>query len=220
MFIAMGGRPIAKEYHVPNELVCFVGTGPGDVPMPTDPIRYEKFVVMIAADFERKRGGLAVAAVTEARKQRTDIGIKFIGAKPPDAVMALPFVEWCGWLDLQKDADRARFAHVMTRAGAHNLLSRVDLTPLAIPEAAVYGMATIATSVGGIPEMIENGKTGWLIDPTARASDIANILVEIFADPALLRAAGEAANGLCGNTWNWASVAEKAVATVGLVIAE
>jgi glycosyltransferase involved in cell wall biosynthesis len=207
---------IAKEYNIPNERMCCVGTGRGDVPLPVEPIRYEKFLVMIAADFYRKGGRLAVDAVAEARKQGADLGIKFIGARPPNEVMALPFVEWCGWLDLQKDTDRARFADIMSRAGAHILLSRADLTPLVILEAAVYGKATIATAVGGIPEMIVNGKTGWLVEPTAQAGDIGRMLFEVFADSAWLRAAGQAANCVSGHAWNWAAVAEKAAATLHL----
>ena len=209
----VAGR-IAREYNIPDERLHCVGTGPGDVPLPIEPIRYENFLVMIAGDFERKGGRLAVDAVAEARRRGADLGVKFIGAKPPDDVMALPFVEWCGWLDLRKEADSKRFADLISRAGAHILLSRADLTPLAIPEAAVYSKATIAAAVGGIPEMIENGKTGWLVDPAAQEGDIGKLLAEIFADTVLLEKAGCAASCFGREAWNWSAVAEKATATL------
>ncbi len=65
---------IAKEYHIPSERVGFVGTGPGAVPPPIEPVRYDNFLVMIAGDFERKGGWLAVEAVAAARKLGVEVG--------------------------------------------------------------------------------------------------------------------------------------------------
>jgi glycosyltransferase involved in cell wall biosynthesis len=208
----VAGR-IAKEYHFPSERVRFVGTGPGDVPPPIEPVRYENFLVMIAGDFERKGGRLAVESVAAARKGGSDIGIKFIGAKPPPDVLALPFVEWCGWLDLQQNADRRRFAEVLSRAGAQILLSRSDLTPLVIPEAASYGKATLAAAVGGIPEMIKDGETGWLFRPEATPAEIGERIAEVFKEPNRLAQAGAAAHSFCAERWSWEQVAKWAVET-------
>lgn len=202
---------ITKEYALDPGQARFVGTGPGDVPPPVQPLLSENFLVMIAGDFERKGGRLAVAAVTAARRLGSDVGIKFIGARPPDDLLSLPFVEWCGWLDLRHEGDRRRFADVMSRAGAHILLSRVDLTPLAIPEAAAYSKATLATRVGGVPEMIEHGKSGWLAGKGDGPEEIGSLVARIVAQPEKLRSSGFAANSVYRKLWNWPAVAEKAV---------
>lgn len=203
---------IAREYDIPQARVRFVGTGPGDVPPPAEPVRYENFLVMITADFERKQGRLAVEAVQAARQLGVELSIKFIGAQPPADVLALPWVEWCSWLDLTKEEDRARFADVMSRAGAQILLSRADLTPLAIPEAATYSKATLATAVGGIPEMIEDESTGWLVNVKPTALELGSLLSRLFARPDQLRAAGVAANQAAQKKWNWQTVAGEALA--------
>jgi glycosyltransferase involved in cell wall biosynthesis len=205
---------ITKQYGLRRSQALFVGTGPGDVPPPAEPIRYEKFLVMITADFQRKRGRLAVDAVTEARKQGMDVGIKFIGAKPPADVLALPFVEWCGWLDLKRTDDRGRFAEVMSRAGAQILLSRADLTPLVIPEAARYGKATLATAVGGIPEMIRDGETGWLVRPDSLLAEIGERVVSVFSEKGALLRAGTAARSFCTSRWSWEAVAKRTLSTI------
>jgi glycosyltransferase involved in cell wall biosynthesis len=199
---------IAKEYCLPPERVRFVGTGPGDVPPPVEPVRYENFLVMIAGDFERKGGRVAVEAVAAARKRQADIGIKFIGAKPPGDVLALPFVEWCGWLDPQLNADRHRFAQVLSIAGAHILLSRSDLTPLVIPEAASYSKATIATAVGGIPEMIRDGETGWLLRPESTPAEVGECLAQLFNNPSRLAQAGKNARSFCATNWSWDKIGD------------
>lgn len=64
--------------------------------------------------------------------------------------------------------------------------------PLAVLEAMMLGIAPIATAVGGTPECIREGETGWLVpahDPVALADRIA----EVAADPALVARVGQAA---------------------------
>lgn len=201
---------ITKAYNLEAGKAICVGTGPGNVPLPIGPVRYENFLVMIAGDFERKGGRLAVEAVAAAQKLGAEVGLKFIGAKPPSDVLALPFVEWCGWLDLDRNPDRQRFCDLLSRAGAQILLSRSDLTPLVIPEAARYGKATIATSVGGIPEMIQDGKTGWLIVPNSSSKEIGRKIARIFKQAQERCAVGLAAQENCARNWSWTAVAERA----------
>jgi glycosyltransferase involved in cell wall biosynthesis len=200
---------ITREYQLPAGLARCVGTGPGNVPLPVEPVRYENYLVMVAGDFERKGGRLAVGSVTAARKLGVDASLKFIGAKPPPDVLALPFVEWCGWLDCRQEADRRRFAEVLSRAGAQILLSRSDLTPLVIPEAAGYGKATLAAAVGGIPEMIRDGETGWLVRPEDSAAAIGGRIALVFKEPDRLTQAGAAAKSFCAEHWSWNSTASR-----------
>jgi glycosyltransferase involved in cell wall biosynthesis len=205
---------ITREYGLDAGKAIFVGTGPGGVPPPIAPVRYENFLVMIGGDFERKGGRLAVESVAAARKLGVEVGIKFIGAQPPADLMALPFVEWCGWLDMAKEPDRVRFAEIMSRAGAQILLSRTDLTPLVIPETATYSKATFATRVGGIPEMIQDGKTGWLVASTATLAEIGGKIAEIFRHPEYLAQIGNASKNFCSENWSWQAVGDKCVASM------
>lgn len=200
---------ITREYQLPVGQARCVGTGPGDVPPAIEPVRYENFLVMIAGDFERKGGRLAVESVAAARKLGADVSIKFIGAQPPPDVLALSFVEWCGWLNLTNEADRQRFSDVLSRAGAQILLSRSDLTPLVIPEVATYGKATLAAAVGGIPEMIQEGKTGWLVQPGASSTEIGSLISKIFRNPCQLKECGVSASQYLKQIWSWESVANR-----------
>lgn len=206
---------ITHEYSLPAGHAQCVGIGPDKVPTPAGPTRYDNFLVMIAADFERKGGRLAVESIAEARKLGIDLHIKFIGAQPPDDVLDLPFVEWCGWLNLTDDADRRRFASILSQAGALILLSRTDLTPLVIPEAACFSKATIATDVGGIPEMIKDGQTGWLIRPSESSpAQIGERLAAIFREPDKLAKAGAAAASFCAENWSWKATANHCISNM------
>jgi glycosyltransferase involved in cell wall biosynthesis len=115
---------------------------------------------------------------------------------------------------MKREADRARFAEILSRAGAQILLSRSDLTPLVIPEAATYSRATIATAVGGIPEMIKDSETEWLVPCNATAPEIGERLAEILGQFWKLVEAGNAAKEFCRQHWSWETEAKKSVSTM------
>ncbi|MFH1622843.1 MAG: glycosyltransferase family 4 protein [Candidatus Omnitrophota bacterium] len=65
-------------------------------------------------------------------------------------------------------------------------------TPLAIIEAMLMGKAIIATRVGGIPELINNGKTGILI-PSGDRGALAEAIIKLAKDRMFANSIGQAA---------------------------
>jgi glycosyltransferase involved in cell wall biosynthesis len=63
--------------------------------------------------------------------------------------------------------------------------SRSEGWGLTALEAMANGLAVIATNVGGLPELVEHGKTGWLIPPDS-ATALANAIEAAARDPARL----------------------------------
>lgn len=71
------------------------------------------------------------------------------------------------------------------------LVSFHENAPMALVEAQAAGVAAVASDVGGIPDLVQDGVTGRLVDPQ-QPSDIARGLEQLlFADD--LRALGQAA---------------------------
>ena len=66
-----------------------------------------------------------------------------------------------------------------------------DGLPNVLAEAQSQGLASVATSVAGIPELIEDGRTGLLVAPESPAA-LALALEGLIIDPARRRALGEA----------------------------
>lgn len=56
------------------------------------------------------------------------------------------------------------------------LTSRTEGQPGVIAEAAQRARATVATTVGGVPSMIDDGRDGWLVPADAAAGDVADAL--------------------------------------------
>ncbi len=69
--------------------------------------------------------------------------------------------------------------------------ARIDNTPFSIIEAASLGMAVVSTDVGGIPHLLENGKTALLVrdnDDEAMAEAIRKIVMnQDFAQQLIVR---------------------------------
>ncbi|HJU24628.1 MAG TPA: glycosyltransferase [Casimicrobiaceae bacterium] len=64
--------------------------------------------------------------------------------------------------------------------------------PLALLEAMACGLPVVATDVGGVPEIVVSGKTGWLATPGDEA-DMAERAVALLHGPETMRRFGRAA---------------------------
>lgn len=67
--------------------------------------------------------------------------------------------------------------------------SRADTFPLAVLEAQACGRPVVASEVGGIPEQIEDGRTGFLV-PVRDSAALANRIVALLSNEDLRRKMG------------------------------
>lgn len=80
-------------------------------------------------------------------------------------------------------------------------------------EAMSYGVPPLVTAVGGLPEVVEAGKTGWIVPPGG-PEPIAALLAELVVHPAHWRDFGRAARARYESLFSEASAAEGIVAMV------
>ncbi|MGD1104920.1 MAG: glycosyltransferase family 4 protein [Terriglobia bacterium] len=66
-------------------------------------------------------------------------------------------IEFLGWVD--------DLSSVLSRWDVFVLPSLEEGFPLAALEAMATGLPVVASSVGGVPELVVDGKTGWLVPP-------------------------------------------------------
>ncbi len=84
---------------------------------------------------------------------------------------------------------------LMTALDVYACPSLSESLPLTILEAMSAARPVVATSVGGIPEIIRNGETGLLVRPSDPPS-LAQAIAEILDRPALAARLGQAAQAL------------------------
>lgn len=56
-----------------------------------------------------------------------------------------------------------RYKELMSRSHVLLLLSRAEVIPGLVREANLLGVPCMVPAIGALPEMIEDGVTGWLV---------------------------------------------------------
>jgi glycosyltransferase involved in cell wall biosynthesis len=87
---------------------------------------------------------------------------------------------------------RRDVAHVLNDIDLLVSSSHSEAMPLAVMEAMASGVAVVATRVGGVPDMIEQGESGWLVAPQD-FEDIAQRVHQVVATPGELERMGRRA---------------------------
>jgi glycosyltransferase involved in cell wall biosynthesis len=131
-------------------------------------------VARIAADHPRLRlclGGDGEIAM--ARREARRLGL--------DVVVETP-----GWLGPQEKADR------LARATVYVLPSYSEGLPMSVLEAMSAGLPVVTTPVGGLTDVVEDGKQGLLVEP-GNVAQLADALDRLLCDPALRLRLGAAA---------------------------
>jgi glycosyltransferase involved in cell wall biosynthesis len=96
-----------------------------------------------------------------------------------------PRVQWCGWVKRPNDFLASLELLICPS-------SEFDPFPTVLLEAGRAGVAVLAARVGGVPEIVEDGRTGWLFE----AQDwrqAAMKLKSVLETPEAARRAGQAA---------------------------
>jgi glycosyltransferase involved in cell wall biosynthesis len=88
-------------------------------------------------------------------------------------------------------ADAARVRGLLGGARALVVPSIYEGMPLVVLEAMAAGLPVVASRVSGIPEVVVDGETGWLVPPEDPAA-LAQALAQVYADPAEAARRGEA----------------------------
>ncbi len=87
--------------------------------------------------------------------------------------------------------DAARVRTLLRGAIAMVVPSIYEGMPLVVLEAMAAGTPVVASAVSGIPEVVVDGETGWLVPPESPAA-LAAVLAAVLADPAEAARRGEA----------------------------
>jgi len=90
--------------------------------------------------------------------------------------------------------------------------------PLSVIEAMAHGRAVVATRVGGIPQLVDDGRTGFLVEPGDAAS-LRERIERLLADPALRARLGRAGRRKIARMCGWENVTEQTLRAYAAALA-
>ena len=88
------------------------------------------------------------------------------------------------------------------------LISGIDMSPVSLLEAQILGKPVIATNVGGIPEEIVDGKTGFLVKKGDHEDVISKISI-LFNDQDKANQMGINGMQFVKENFDWEKIAEQ-----------
>jgi glycosyltransferase involved in cell wall biosynthesis len=101
----------------------------------------------------------------------------------------------------------AEVGRLLGRASVVALPSHREGLPIVLLEAMAHGRAVVATPVGGVPSLVEDGVTGLLV-PARNPKALREAIERLLADEALRRRLGEAARARVSELCSWERVTE------------
>jgi glycosyltransferase involved in cell wall biosynthesis len=152
----------------------------------------QPIAIMVAAMEPVKRHRVVLDAIARVRGRGARVTLLLVGDGPERSAVEARAAE------LGLGPDVVRFLGYRTDVG--DLLGASDILvlpsaseglPMCILEAMAHGLPVVASAVGGIPELVQHGRTGLLVPPDDAAA-LSDALQRLLVDPGARRALGGA----------------------------
>ncbi len=195
-------RALIEDYGMPPERVACIHTGSNSaIPdkHPPDPARYaRKEILFVGLDWKRKGGPLLLEAFRRLSARHEDATLTVISRVPKGE--DLSGVNHVGLVPLDALPD------YYARASIFCMPTRLEPFGNVFIEAMWQQLPIVATRVGALPDIVEDGVNGFLVPPDD-ARSLSDRLSRLLDDPALCAAMGEASRDRAASRYDWPLVA-------------
>jgi glycosyltransferase involved in cell wall biosynthesis len=110
------------------------------------------------------------------------------------------------WLGSLEYPDKVR--EYLTEIDVYALVSGIDMSPLTLQEAQLMNKPVVATNVGGIPELMKNNETGFLVEKGDAEGWIKKLSL-LINDESKRKMMGEAGRKFVEENFNWNKIAKE-----------
>jgi len=187
------GAPAEKVHHTPCgvDVTLFSRVAPD---------RAGPSFLTVGRFVEKKAPHLTLLAFEQVAQAVPEATLTMIGDGPllgacRDLARAMGLgqrVEFLGWLPHDAIGDHLKKARALIQHSVQAESGDAEGTPVAVLEAGAAGLPVIATRHGGIPDVVEHGRTGLLVEERD-VNATRDAMIQLALDPALAARLGEAA---------------------------
>ncbi|GBF79933.1 glycosyl transferase [Aphanothece sacrum FPU1] len=138
-------------------------------------------LLFIGKDWQRKGGKIAWETLLSLLKLNLEVELVILGCIPPPEFQHEKF-KIIPFLDKNIPQEQEQFIELLLSSHFLIFPTRADCSPIVICEANAYGIPVMTTDVGGIPDIIENGKNGFMLSLNDSGDQYANLIATYFSD--------------------------------------
>ena len=176
-------------------------------------------VVFIGMDWQRKRGDIAVQAIMELAERGIPVSLDIVGVVPPRPLDST-VVTVHGYVSKSTKQGRETFHRIMARADFLLVPTERECFGVFAAEGAAFGIPVISTRTGGLPGVVLDGVSGFLLPPEAGPLAYADIIATVWNDKELHATLREGAKARFHEVLNWNAWLAQAGPIIDRVVTE
>lgn len=140
-----------------------------------------KRFAFISTNFVAKGGPVVLEAFRELRARRPEITLAVVGDRGP-LDLSEPGVTYEGFLRKEHPEEYARLREIFATSRAIVNATRSDTAPVLLVEAGYFGCPAVSSRRFAIPEIVEDGVTGILVNDPEDSGAIAQAMARLLDD--------------------------------------
>ncbi len=208
-------RSFIDDYGVDPDRVVNVRNGVNLHPLPGPPLPRSgpPVFLFIGGDFERKGGSDVLSAFSVVQAAIPQARLKIIGPEKNPVPDPTPGVEFLGYMSRATPEGETRFRTELSAATIFVMPSLREPLGNIYLEAMAFGLPCIGARVNAIPEIIDHGSTGLLVEP-GDAVAVADAMMKLGQDPELANRMGRAGYDRVHAYFTWEHVVDELIAAI------
>jgi glycosyltransferase involved in cell wall biosynthesis len=138
-------------------------------------------LLFVGVDWQRKGGEIAFETLLQLEELGILAELIVLGCTPPktfshERMTVIPF------LNKRDERQHREFNRLFETSSFMILPTRSDCVPMVLAEANAFGLPVLTTQTGGIPSIVREGENGFMLPLSARGSDFAKVIAEVYQD--------------------------------------
>jgi glycosyltransferase involved in cell wall biosynthesis len=138
-------------------------------------------LLLVGVGWEEKGGAIALDALIELESMGIEAQLIICGSTPPGGVshermVVIPF------LDKRDDRQRAQLEKLYATSDFLLLPTRREAFGHVFCEASAFGLPSITSNTGAVPEVVRHGENGYVLPYEAAGSEYARIIADLYRD--------------------------------------
>jgi glycosyltransferase involved in cell wall biosynthesis len=201
-------RSLVQDYGCPLQRIACVRAGSNVSAAAREIIDRGRFhaknILFVGVDWERKGGPILLEAFRLLRDAHPDAALTIVGCAPRIHQAGVRVV---GRVPLTEVAGYYRTASIFCLPTLNEPFGLVFL------EAFSYGLPIVATRIGAIGEIVQDGESGYLVAPQS-ADELADRLRRLLDDPLLCERLGSRGHDWVDRRYSWDATGRRIAAHI------